>query len=112
VNPHKSGGSAPTSEPVLRKALLADQALARLSGAPLRNGNRVSLLRNGPETFDDWLTAIAHARSWVHLEHYVFKADRVGRCFAEALANKAAEGVQVRVLYNRRGSKDTPASFW
>ncbi len=38
-----------------------DRALARTSDAPLRKGNRLSLLRNGPNTFDDWLEAISRA---------------------------------------------------
>ncbi len=32
---------------------------ARTSDAPLRKGNHLSLLRNGPNTFDDWLEAIS-----------------------------------------------------
>lgn len=32
-----------------------DRALGRASGAPLRTGNRLTLLRNGPETLDEWL---------------------------------------------------------
>ena len=30
-----------------------DRALGRASDAPLRPGNRLTLLRNGPETFDE-----------------------------------------------------------
>jgi cardiolipin synthase len=112
VNTCMSADSAPRDTPIFREATFTDQALARLSGASLQKGNRLSLLRNGSETYDDWLAAIARARRWVHLENYVFKANKVGRRFAEALADKAAEGVQVRVLYDWLGSKDAPASFW
>ncbi len=44
-----------------------DRAITRISSAPLRTGNTLTLLRNGPATFDDWLGAIANARRWVHL---------------------------------------------
>ena len=30
-----------------------DRALGRASAAPLRTGNRLTLFRNGPETFDE-----------------------------------------------------------
>src|SRR3712207_7405871 len=73
---------------------------------------RSSLLRNGPNTFDDWLEAISRAEHWVHLDNYIFRADEVGQRFAEALAAKAASGVRVRVLYDWFGCLDVPRSFW
>ena len=88
------------------------QAFERVSDAPLREGNRLSLLKNGPETYDEWLEEIGHAKKWVHLENYIFKADGVGHRFAEALKEKAAEGVAVRVLYDWYGSMTTPESLW
>ena len=33
--------------------------LGRVSDAPLRDGNRLTLLKNGPDTYDDWLASIA-----------------------------------------------------
>jgi cardiolipin synthase len=89
-----------------------DRAVARASGAPLREGNRLELLTNGPNTYDDWLAAIARARRWVHLDNYIFENDATGKRFAEALAAKAAEGVKVRVLHDWFGCMDVPRSFW
>ncbi len=89
-----------------------DRALARASDAPLREGNRLVLLKDGPDTYDDWLAEISRAERWVHLDNYIFRADEVGYCFAEALCEKAAEGVRVRVLYDWFGCLDTPRAFW
>lgn len=89
-----------------------DRALARASDAPLREGNRLVLLKDGPRTYEDWLAEISRAERWVHLENYIFRADEVGYRFAEALCEKAAEGVRVRVLYDWFGCLDTPRSFW
>jgi cardiolipin synthase A/B len=89
-----------------------DSALARASDAPLREGNRLELLRNGPDTYEDWLTAIAGAKRWVHLDNYIFQDDDVGEKFAKALISKAGEGVKVRVLYDWFGSLDVRRSFW
>jgi cardiolipin synthase len=84
----------------------------RVSDAPLREGNRLSLLKNGPQTYDEWLEEIGRAKKWIHLENYIFKADGVGYRFAEALKDKVAEGVAVRVLYDWYGSMDTAESLW
>jgi cardiolipin synthase A/B len=89
-----------------------DRPLARASDAPLREGNRLVLLKDGPNTYDDWLAEISRAERWVHLENYIFRADEVGHRFAEVLCEKAAEGVRVRVLYDWFGCLDTPRAFW
>ncbi len=88
------------------------RAFERVSDAPLRKGNRLTLLRNGPRTYDEWLEEIGRAGRWIHLENYIFKADGVGRRFAGALKEKAREGVPVRILYDWYGSKATPSSLW
>lgn len=89
-----------------------ERAMRRASDAPLRAGNELRLLKNGPATYEDWLEAIARAERWVHLENYIFENDGVGRRFADALSSKAREGVPVRVLYDWFGSADVPRSFW
>ena len=88
-----------------------DRALARASDAPLREGNRLELLKNGPNTYDDWLAAISRAQRWVHLDNYIFENDGTGRRTAAALAEKAREGVKVRVLHDWFGWMDVPRSF-
>jgi cardiolipin synthase A/B len=98
------------------EALLNDErlarALSRVGAAPLRVGNQLTLLKDGPDTYDDWLRAIAQAQRWVHLENYIFKADSTGRRFAEALIERAQAGVAVRVLYDWFGSLGVSPSFW
>jgi cardiolipin synthase len=89
-----------------------ERVFKRVSDAPLREGNRLSLLKNGPQTYNEWLEEIGRAKKWIHLENYIFKADRVGRRFAEALKEKVAEGVSVRAIYDWYGSKATPGSLW
>ena len=66
--------------------------LGRVSDAPLRDGNRLALLKNGPDTYDDWLAAIARAERWIHLDNYIFQDDEIGNRFAEALSAKAKGG--------------------
>src|SRR4051794_27249219 len=78
----------------------------------LIRGNAVHLLRNGAETFPAWLEAIESARERVSLEMYIFHDDAIGQKFSAALIGAAGRGVQVRVLYDFVGCRDTPASFF
>lgn len=89
-----------------------EQAIRRASDAPRREGNEITLLKNGPATYEDWLEAIAGARRWVHLENYIFQNDGIGNRVADVLSAKAREGVPVRVLYDWFGCSDVPRSFW
>src|SRR5215212_3411587 len=100
-----NGAAAPRSAGV-------ERALARTSDAPLREGNRLVLLKNGPDTYEDWLAAIGRARRWVHLDNYIFENDEIGHRFVDALSAKAADGVRVRVLHDWFGCMDVPRSFW
>ncbi|HEU4492639.1 MAG TPA: phospholipase D-like domain-containing protein [Rubrobacteraceae bacterium] len=109
---HGLPGSADRAGLAPRSGERLDRALARTSDAPIREKNRLELLKNGPHTYDDWLAAIARARRWVHLDNYIFQNDTTGKRFAEALTAKAAEGVRVRVLHDWFGCMDVPRSFW
>src|SRR5215218_6789191 len=89
-----------------------ERILGRVSDASLREDNRLVLLKNGPDTYDDWLAAIAGAKRWIHLDNYIFANDEIGNRFARALSSKAKEGVRVRVLHDWFGCLDVPRSFW
>jgi cardiolipin synthase len=86
--------------------------LGRVSDAPLRQNNAIELLKNGPDTYDHWLQAIARAKKWIHLDNYIIANDEIGNKFAEALSEKASEGVRVRVSHDWFGCMDVPRSFW
>src|SRR3982751_4302792 len=78
----------------------------------LAGGHAVRLLRNGVETFPAWLTGIASARVRISLEMYIFSDDTIGRQFADALIAAARRGVEVRLLYDFVGCRDTPGEFF
>ncbi len=68
-------------------------------------GNRVEFFDNGHEGLKAMLEAIERAERRVHLETYILRADATGRAFLEALARKAADGLDVRLLYDALGSR-------
>lgn len=92
---------------------LADQAFSRASGARLRTANSVRLLRDATENYPAWLSAIHAARSTIHFEMYIVHDDEAGHRFADALIEKAREGVRVRLLYDWLGGfRKTSRRFW
>src|SRR5215208_1927033 len=108
----ETDGRVGSSNAAAPRSVGVERALARTSDAPLREGNRLELLKNGPDTYEDWLAAIGRARHWVHLDNYIFENDEIGHRFADALSAKAAEGVRVRVLHDWFGCLGVPRSFW
>jgi cardiolipin synthase len=87
-------------------------AINRAAGGRPVPGNDVRLLIDGPETYAAMEQAIAEAQRWVHFENYIIQSDSAGWRFAELLARRAREGIQVRVLYDWFGSFTTSRGYW
>ena len=83
-----------------------------LNGARVHHGNSVELLRNGDEVFPAMLTAIHGATDSILLEVYRIFNDAVGQRFADALVEKARQGVCVRLIYDAVGSWETNRLFF
>jgi cardiolipin synthase len=75
-----------------------------LTIAPLRQGNRVTVLRNGCEIFPAMLEAIRSARRTIDFATYVYWTGSIAPEFAEALAERAEAGVEVNVLLDAVGA--------
>ncbi len=91
---------------------LVDRALDRVAGGRPVPGNRVELLFDGPEVYPAMLDRIAAATAWVHLDNYIIRDDRTGHRFAEALCDRARDGLRVRVLTDWLGSFSTRDRYW
>lgn len=79
-------------------------------GVAFTRNNSVTLLESGYAKFDDMLTALRQARRYIHLEYFNFRNDSIGNVLFDLLAEKAAEGVKVRALFDGYGnsSNDKP----
>ncbi|HEX7154669.1 MAG TPA: cardiolipin synthase [Thermoanaerobaculia bacterium] len=80
------------------------QTMHALTGAPMAHGNRVDVLRNGIQIFPAMLSAIRSAKKTINLEFYIYWDGEIGRKFAEALAERARAGVQIKVVLDAVGS--------
>lgn len=76
----------------------------RGEGVSFSDNNSVTLLMSGQEKFDDMFSAIRQARSSVHLEYFNFRNDSIASLLFDILAEKAAQGVEVRALFDGFGN--------
>jgi len=72
--------------------------------APQNDEGTIELLRDGREAYPAWLRAIDEARHEILLEMYWFASDRIGWRFADALAQRARDGLEVYLLFDAVGS--------
>ncbi len=83
-----------------------------ISGRPLITGNKVTLLIDGPATYDAMFKAIRSAKDHINFETFTIEDDDVGRLFSDLLLQKRAEGVQVNLIYDSAGCLNTPDAFF
>ncbi len=77
---------------------------ALLPDHPALANNHIAPLVTGDEAYPKMLKAIRGAQNHIHLQSFIIGNDATGREFMKALAAKAAEGIEVRLLYDRFGS--------
>ena len=87
------------------------QTMHALTGAPLSEGNRVEILKNGVQIFPSMLAAIRGAKKTINLEFYILWDGAVSRQFAEALAERARAGVAVKIVLDAVGSAEMSQSM-
>ncbi len=79
---------------------------------PVRlDANTVQLFSQGQQLYDAMLAAIDAATESVYLETFIWKGDRIGQRFKDAVIRKAREGVDVYVIYDHFGNLVVPAAF-
>jgi cardiolipin synthase len=74
-----------------------------LTQSSLDGGNKIELLENGDQFFPRLLQDIASAEKSVHVESYIWWKGEVCDRLAHALAAKAKQGVEVRLLIDASG---------
>lgn len=87
--------------------LFTNQSLA----LPFKD-NEAEFYTDGYQFFPALLQAISRARHHIHLETYIFDDDPLGRLIADALIQKAKEGVEIRVIYDDVGCWRVPSAFF
>lgn len=78
---------------------------------PFKN-NEARIYTDGYGFFSSLLRDIGAATHHIHLETYIICDDPLGRLVADALADKARAGVEVRFIYDDVGCWNVPGSFF
>lgn len=96
--------------PAEYKGLVA--LLNRLKDNPLYGGTEITFYSSGEEKFNALIEEIEKAQKHIHIQYYIFLDDEIGHKIRELLIRKAAEGVEVRLLYDDVGSWKAKRSFF
>jgi cardiolipin synthase len=102
-----AGSGKPTG--IFEQHLALEQEIL---GTSLVVGNKVTLLVDGPSTYEAMFTAIAQAKNNIDMETYIIEDDDEGHRFSDALIAKQKAGVQVNFIYDSVGSIGTPKEFF
>jgi cardiolipin synthase len=96
------------TQPIEHRYDVADPQFTRsmgvLLGPALVAGNRAEMLVNGERIFPAMLEGIRSAKKTITFESYIYWKGKVGKDFADALAERARNGVKVHVLLDWAGS--------
>lgn len=74
--------------------------------------NEVEIYTSGYEFFPALLKEIGQARHHIHLLSYIFADDALGNLIADALIDKASQGVEVRIIYDDVGNWKVRTAFY
>lgn len=86
--------------------------LRKMDYTPLLGGNDVKLFTSGKDKFGHLFADIEKAEKHIHIEYYVLEDDELGKKLQSALIRKAAEGLEIRIIYDSFGSRKTKKAFF
>jgi cardiolipin synthase len=82
------------------------------SGAVITADNDVRFYTDGNEKFDALIEDLKKAEHFIHIQYYIIRNDVLFERIAGVLKEKAAQGVEVRILYDSMGCRSTGKKFW
>ncbi len=80
--------------------------------ALLTENNQIQVYTDGNDKFKALRDAIKNATQHIHIEYYIIRNDDLGHKIVAALAAKAKEGVEVRLIYDGLGCARLPRNFF
>lgn len=73
---------------------------------------QVDIMTDGYAFFPELLQDIAKAKEHIHIDMYIIEDDTLGELMADALAEKAQQGVEVRIIYDDVGCWRTDSEYF
>ena len=74
-------------------------------------GNELTVLKDGPVTFEAIFEAMESAKKFIHIQYYIFEEGELADRFLSILQKKRKEGVEVRFLYDGLGSNTLSKTY-
>lgn len=85
-----------------RHKQLVDLFVNQSFSLPFKN-NQIDIMTDGYAFFPALLKDIAQAKHHIHIDIYIFEDDALGYMIADALIDKAKQGIHVRIIYDDVG---------
>ncbi len=82
------------------------------SGAVLSDDNDITVYTDGNEKFDALIEDLKNAEHFIHMQYYIIRNDVLFQRIREVLEEKAAQGVEVRLLFDAMGCRSVNHRFW
>lgn len=81
-------------------------------GAVLTDDNKLKVYTDGNEKFDALLEDLKRAEQSIHIQYYIIRDDVLFERIKEVLVQKAAAGVEVRLLFDAMGCRKIKHRYW
>lgn len=81
-------------------------------GAVLTDDNDVDFYVDGNEKFEALIEDLRRAEHFIHMQYYIIKNDVLFNRIKDVLAEKARQGVEVRVLFDAMGCRSVNHRYW
>lgn len=92
---------------------LAANSAQTHSGGPAFPDNKVTVFFDAAEKYASLKEAISSAKEHINFQYFIFRGDEVGREVRDRLIERAKAGVEVRVLFDGIGTRNTfPRHFF
>lgn len=82
------------------------------SGAVLTDDNDIDFFIDGNEKFDALIEDLKAAENMIHIQYYIIKNDVLFQRIKDVLIEKAAQGVEVRILFDAMGARFVRPKVW
>lgn len=81
-------------------------------GAVLTDTNDIDIYVDGDTKFNALVEDMKNAKEFIHIQYYIIKNDVLFNRIKDVLIEKAAQGVEVRILFDAMGCRSVRRSFW
>lgn len=81
-----------------------NRLIAASSNTTTKTGNKISILQDGTETFNELFNAMEKANNFIHVQYYILEKGELLDKLLKLFEQKIKEGVEIRILYDSLGS--------